>query len=307
MPRLIRSPLTREMLEPLERSCDLVSIAGDVDDDEYVQVARLIEHQPSVTLRVHSDQNNLEFLRHFQHLGRFDVAMPYLESWAGLRYLPADAEHLSLEGTKKTLSLSILRRFTELRKLYLEGHRKDIGVLEDLTKLEELTLRSVTLPDLSLLVGLQHLWSLDIKLGGTKNLALLPRIQSLKYLELWGVFGLEDLNPIASTTSLQFLFLQDLPRVRAIPPLDALIDLRRVHLETLKGLTEVCAFANAQGLEEVLAVAMGNLEPENFRCFLNHPSLRYLSVGFGSRRKNDAVIAMFPNLERGQLRPFEFK
>jgi len=165
----------------------------------------------------------------------------------------------------------------------------------------------VTLPDLSLLVDLHHLWSLDLKLGGTKNLALLPKIKSLKYLELWRVLGLEDLSPIASSTSLQFLFLQDLRQVRTIPPLDALISLRRVVIETLKGLADVCSLASAPSLEEFLGVAMGNLGPENFRCFLDHPSLRYLSAGFGSRRKNEALVAMFPKLDRGQLSPFVFR
>jgi hypothetical protein len=305
-PRLIRSPITREMLRPLERGCERVLIAGDLYDHEYSEVARLFEHQPSITLRVNSDQKTLDFLRYFPSLRRVEVAMPHLDDWEGLRFLPADAQHISLEETRRTLSLSVLERFSELKQLSLDGHTKDVSVLAQLTRLEVLVLRSVTLRDLSIVMGLQLLWSLDITLGGTKNLALLPRIESLKHLRLRRVRGLEDLTPIASTTSLQFLYLQDLPRVRTIPPLDSLINLRRVYVETLKGLTDVCAFAEAPALEEFAAVAVRHLEPENFRCFLGHPSLKYLSAGFGSHRKNDVLVAMFPKLGRGQLSPFKF-
>jgi hypothetical protein len=138
-------------------------------------------------LRVHSDQTSLDFLRYFPNLLRFNAAMSHLESWTGLLSLPEEAEQLSLGATKKTLSLSIIGRFRNLRKLYLEGHHKDISVLAELETLEDLTLRSITLPDLGLLTNLRRLWSLDIKLGGTRNLALLPRVESLKYLELWRV------------------------------------------------------------------------------------------------------------------------
>jgi len=276
-------------------------------DDEYGRVARLLEDHPAVTLRVHSDQTTLDFLRSFPRLRRFNAAIPRLETWTGLAHLPADAEELSLGATRKTLSLSIIGRFRNLRTLHLEGQRKDISVLAELETLEDLTLRSITLPDLSLLTGLKRLWSLDIKLGGTRNLALLPRLESLKYLELWGVRGLTDVTPIASTASLQFLFLQDLSRVQAVPPLDSMINLRRVWIETLNGLTDVCPIARAPALEEFSAVSMRHLKPQNFRCFLDHPTLRYLNAGFGSLRKNADVRAMFPALQHGQLPSFEFR
>jgi hypothetical protein len=120
-PRLVRSPLAEEMLAPIESGCDLVVVGGELTDNEYGRVARLLEDHPAVTLRVRSDQTTLDFLRHFPRLRRFDAAIPRLESWTGLAHLPAEAEDLSLGATKKTLSLSIIGRFRNLRKLYLEG------------------------------------------------------------------------------------------------------------------------------------------------------------------------------------------
>jgi hypothetical protein len=46
-----------------------------------------------------------------------------------------------------------------------------------------LTLRSITLPDLSLLLPLSQLRALDIKLGGTRDLTLLPQIGALSVVK----------------------------------------------------------------------------------------------------------------------------
>jgi hypothetical protein len=123
-PRLIRSPLTEGMLAPIESDRDLLIIGGELGNDEYRRVATLLENHPWVTLRVHGDQTSLDFLRHFPNLLRFNAAMSRLESWTGLLHLPEEAEHLSLGATKKTLSLSIIGRFRNLRKLYLEATRR---------------------------------------------------------------------------------------------------------------------------------------------------------------------------------------
>ena len=47
-----------------------------------------------------------------------------------------------------------------------------------------------------MLLPLTRLLSLDIKLGGTTNLGLLPRIGRLRYLELWLIRGLADIGPV---------------------------------------------------------------------------------------------------------------
>ncbi len=274
-----------------------------------MELSHFVAEYPSVNFRAygHGGFHDLEFLRHFPFVRYFQADLWSLDNWDGLRFLPADLNFLGLGATKKTLSLGILSRFPDLKRLFLEGHHKDIGVVADLKRLEDLTLRSITLPDLSLLVGLEHLWSLDIKLGGTKNLALLPELKSLKYLELWMVKGLDDVSPIASAISLQHLFLQALRRVEAVPPLGALAHLRRVGIETMKGLRDLRPFAAAPSLEQFSAVDMGHLQPEDLRCFVGHPTLRYLNAGLGSLRKNNAVKAMFPELETGQLSPFQYR
>ena len=74
----------------------------------------------------------------------------------------------------------------------------------------------------------------------------------------------------------------------------------------MKGLTDLRPFAAAPHLEDFAAWDMGHLQPAAFHCFVGHPTLRYVSAGLGSTRKNDAVRAMFPTLAHGQLPQFKF-
>ncbi len=296
------------MLQPLDPRCKVVQFASPLDERDYVKLSRFVAEYPSVNFRAygHVGFSDLEFLRHFPFVRNFQANLWSLDNWDGLRHLPADLKFLGLGATKKTLSLGILSRFPDLEQLFLEGHHKDIGVVAGLKRLEEITLRSITLPDLSVLAGLEHLWSLDIKLGGTKNLALLPQLKSLKYLELWMVRGLDDVSPIASTISLQSIFLQALKRVEVVPALSALVHLRRLWIETMKGLRDLRPLSAAPFLEQFSAVDMGHLQPEAFRCFVGHPTLRYLNAGLGSLIRNNAVKAMFPGLDASHLPPLRY-
>jgi hypothetical protein len=109
-----------------------------------------------------------------------------LEDLGGLQHLPAHLHSLGLGATKsRRFSLGLLTRFPHLQTLFVEGHSKDIEAIGHLAALEDLTLRSITLPDLRALLPLRRLQSLDIKLGGTKDLRLLPEVGRLRYLELW--------------------------------------------------------------------------------------------------------------------------
>jgi hypothetical protein len=270
-----------------------------------------LEAYPDVTFRVYGDYdgsfNDLGFLRHFPRLRRFAADYLWsLQSFEALAYLPEDLESLSLGATRRRLSLNPIGRFKKLRELYIEGHTKDIEVVSTLKSLEEVTLRSITLPNLELLKKLPQLWSLDLKLGGTNNLTLLPQIGRLRYLELWLVRGLSDLRPIAEVTSLQYLFLQALRGVTSLPDLSRLSELRRVHVQTLKGLNDLEPIARAPALEDLIVIDMPHLDPQQFRRFVGHPTLRRVLIALGSTRKNAVVNEMLP-LERAEERQFSFR
>src|SRR5262249_23589319 len=171
---------------------------GLLSDNDFSRLAAWLERYPEMWLRVYGSNEirDLEFLRFFPFLRRFaaDALWDGLTSLDGLRHLPVELQQLAIGGTRRKLDLGVLARFTGLESLSLERQTKNVTVVSSLTSLEELVLRSITLPDLSLLLPLKRLQSLAIKLGGTNDLALLPGVGRLSYLELWLVRGLCDIS-----------------------------------------------------------------------------------------------------------------
>ncbi|RBY95085.1 hypothetical protein DQ237_15325 [Blastococcus sp. TF02-8] len=289
--REVASPLTQRMLRPLDRRCHTVQFSTQLTDADHRALAAWLSAYPSVTLRAYGAVPDLEFLRFYPDVQRFsaDGLYDHLESFEGLGHLRPDLHTLVLGSTRRRLSLQPLARFTGLRRLYLEKQTRDLDVLAGLMSLTSLTLRSITLPDLSLLLPLTGLRALDLKLGGTRDLSLLPQVGKLEYLELWMVRGLDDLTPVAGTTTLRHLFLQALSRVTELPDLSRLAQLEVVHLETMTGITDLTPLLTAPSLREVSLVDMGHLQPADVGVLARHPRLRFLTAGLNSEKKNRAV------------------
>lgn len=289
--REVVSPLTPKMLRPLDARCEIVQFSTPLTDDDHRTLGEWLSGYPAVTLRAYGSVPDLEFLRFYPELRRFsaDALYDYLESFGGLLHLRPDLQALTLGETRRPLSLQPLGRFTGLRRLCLEKQTKDLDVVARLTSLTSLTLRSITLPDLSLLLPLTRLRALDLKLGGTRDLSLLPRVGKLEYFELWMVRGLDDITPVAKVTTLQHLFLQALKQVTGLPDLSRLAQLETVHLETMKGITDLTPLLTAPALREVSLVDMGHLQPADVGVLARHPRLRFLTAGLNSDKKNRAV------------------
>jgi hypothetical protein len=291
--RHIRSPVTTRMLRPLEPIVELVQWPGQLSDEEYRKVAHFMRENQDVPLRVWGRLESVTFLKYFEFVRHFNLDAYNLQDLEGLRYLPPSLRSLGLGRTKKTFSLKILQAFPELRKLYLEGHRKDIDAISSLDKLERLTLRSVTLPDLSPLVPLRNLWWLAIKLGGTKNLRLLPSVGRLKYLELWQILGFSDIEPVGDVETLQLLQLQSLRRITHLPSFRKLKNLRALWIDTMRGLSDLSPLEEAQNLEDLGIIAAPNIRVEQLEPLKRLPSLRRVTIGLGSMKRNLEVEQLF--------------
>lgn len=289
--RTVQTPVTADQLKPPGPQCRTVQFFQILSEPEHLLLAKFLRKHPHLELRVYGHSNSdVDFLRHYPEVRHLAVEAFELQCFDGLEHVSPELESLTLGQTRaRGHSLKLLERFGKLRSLYLERHSKDIDAVGALSGLQELTLRSITLPDLSILLPLKRLLSLDIKLGGTTNLELLPEIGRLRYLELWMIRGLADLQPVASVRTLQYLFLQALRNVTELPSLAPLKKLRRVYLETMKGLTDLSPVAKAPGLQELVAVDMKHLQPEDFKPFLKCRTLRAVRVDLGSKRKNNAV------------------
>jgi internalin A len=259
---------------------------------ELRRVAAFLSDYPNVRLRVYSGTSRkfdstyttLGFLEYFSEVRRVWLDIFELEDLSGLRFLRPDLEQLGLGQTTKRLSLRPLEHFGALRDLYLCGHSKEFQVIGELRSLRRLSLRSITLPDLSALRELTELEEFELKLGATRDLRLLPEIGRLRYFEAWQVRGLANLEPLAGVRSLRSLFLESLKNVTALPSLAPLTELTRIHLQNLKGLHDLVPVAAAPTLKDLVVVQMGHLEPEAFRPFVGHPTLRAASIGLSEQK-----------------------
>jgi hypothetical protein len=149
------------------------------------------------------------------------------------------------------------------------------------------------MPGLSALTPMTGLRGLDLKLGGTRDLSLLPSFTRLQYFEAAMIRGLSDLSPLTEATSLEELYLQALTHVTALPPMHKLTRLRRITLWTMKGLTDLSVLLTAPALEE-LDLVMGHLPPGQVTQLAAHPTLKKADTGMGSDWKNTTVQAGLP-------------
>jgi hypothetical protein len=125
---------------------------------------------------------NVGCLAALENLESLSVGIHNLQNFDFLAEIPSGITHLSLAATKsKKPRLRHLTRFRCWRTLYLEAQKNDIEALSGLLMLEDLTLRSITTSGLGFLVGLDRFWSLDVKLGGIRDLSAIQGKQSIKY------------------------------------------------------------------------------------------------------------------------------
>ncbi len=308
--------LSAEDIAKLALNCNLrrIQCMRPMPDSLWIMLDNLFfRTRGDVELRIYghySEECDLQFLRHVGHVKRFSadclMTARNLEAVAGLkdlellgigvfelrdfellRNIPEQLQTLRLGPTRSGfLSLAPLERFRNLRTLYIEGHNKSIEVLSCLPLLEDVTLRSVTTSDLRYLAPLEKLWSLDVKLGGIKSFAGIEGKSSIKYLELWQIRNLENIDVISTLTGLQNLFLQSLPNVVRAPSVSDLGSLRRVVLQNLKGLTDLSSLEMAPALEEFGLFEAKRQEPEIVLPVLQNPNVKFCDCWFGSDRKN---------------------
>lgn len=279
---------------------------GSVCDLSFLTQLSNVRHFSADCLMKATGIENIAGLKNLESLG---VGIFSLEDFDFLAYLPTQLRYLFLGATKsKRPRLGHLSRFRELRELYIEAQQKDLEVIEGLAALEDLTLQSISLANLQFLRSLRHLWSLDIKLGGLRDLSALDGLNQIKYLELWQVRGLCDINVISTMLGLQHLFLQSLPHVTELPDLSKLKSLRCIHLQNMKGLRQLKSIATAPALEAFYHTQASGMQPEMYEEILKLSTLKSVMVGLGSGKKNELFenMAARHGIEFSKMEPFVF-
>jgi len=278
-------------------------VAGDYDDCD-LSFLEYIKGIKNLSISCKVSTKNIENISNLQNLKILNIDVSSLRDLNFLYELPTTIEEMSLGATKfKNISLKPLERFTKLKRLFIEGHTKDIETISKINSLEELTLRSITVANLDFIRELSNLWSLDIKLGGISNLSALEGL-NLKYLELWQIRGLSNISFVSTLTKLQYLFLQSLRNIVEFPNISNLHHLKRIYLENMKGLDKLDNLFQSPSLEEFLHVSALNVSPEKYEPLVKIKTLKYASVGFGSDKKNKILEKV---LDEHDIQPYTYK
>jgi hypothetical protein len=251
----------------------------------------------------------VENLARMSKLIALGIGIYDLESFEVLNDLDEGIQEISLSATKsRKPDLKHLTRFKSLTQLVLAGQQKNIEFLAEHPTLEQLTLRSITVPTLGWVRTIPRLWLLDIGLGGSKDLSAIAGMVQLKSLDLWRVLGLDDLSAVSSLTRLQKLQLQDLTHIQKLPVLAALMHLRRIVLDNLKNLTDISAITDVPDLAEI-AHYSAKVEPEDYVPLFRRQKLAHAQMGFGGTKKNIrfAELCHEYGIKTGALAPFTFR
>jgi hypothetical protein len=230
---------------------------------------------------------NIDVVKRVPHLDGLHIGVFELDSFEFLDNIDRHLKRLSLYQTRsKKPRIEAIGRFTELNERFLEGQSKGIEAINELKKLEKIVMRSISTRDIEYLRYLELIWSVDIKLGGIKDLSALKSLPNLKYLEIWQVRGLSDLSVLSDLKSLQNLFIQSLPQLTVFPTISSLGKLRRIYLENLKCLMDLSELKSALALIEFNYLMAQNQNPENLIPVLENKSLERVYCYFGSDRKD---------------------
>jgi len=284
---------------PLEPECAVIQFDQPLTPEQLRQAGDLIVGRPDVELYVYGRASkDLDFLQYFQPVRRLHLALYELDDIAGFSHLRGGLEALTFGQTKKKFSLRFLADFPRLARLFLVRHKKDLETIRGLGELTDLGLSGITLPDLAVLLPLTRLRKLSLLLGGTTNLALLPRLPALEDLFLMRIAKLSELGVLGELRTLTTLHLDWMRNVTALPSLAGLERLDRVKLDTMKGLTDLSPIAAAPALRRLSVSAMPQLTADSFRCFLGHPRLQELWVYTGKKGVNEQVKHMFPGIAK---------
>ena len=152
----MRPPLTGAMLAPLEPQCRTVDLSGPLSGAEATRLADLMRPRPDVRLSVYPPPDragipDLDFLRFLPWLSWLYVYSAELRDLTGLTHLDR-LRTLFVGGSDHRLSVvSLTALAPTLRHLTLYGPVSRVAALSELTGLRTLTLRSVSIADLSAL------------------------------------------------------------------------------------------------------------------------------------------------------------
>jgi hypothetical protein len=164
------------------------------------------------------------------------------------------------ENAKRNFDLVPLANAQKIRRLYIQGHSKNIEVLTKLSDLKILTLGSLAKQQsLDFVFDIAELKELELLLGGREDISDL-RHDSLEILQILRVKGVNDLGSFVRFPKLRHLRVEDQIQLSDIDLTDS--NMKRLSIANCKNLSSVNGLLDQSELEELwISKTAIDLEP----------------------------------------------
>jgi hypothetical protein len=150
------------------------------------------------------------------------------------------------------------------------------------------------MPNLGFIGNKPNLKRLEVRLGGTNNLNILPSFKALEKLDLWAINKLDNIDAISDCINLSDISLDQLSNLENVKSLRNLIKLTNISLCRMKRLKSLQWIADAPNLMEFSITQTSHLDTDAFKPLKNHKSLQAANIYIG--RKNTFKVREMLNL-----------
>jgi len=173
-------------------------------------------------------------------------------------------------------SLAFLEHFGHLRALFIEEVKAGLDALKFLENLENLDLIQMRQLKCAALRGVPHLRELYIGFSSVSSFEGIEALSGLEDLSLRSVSGLAGLEFVSQFTKLKELSIIDCKGTTSVPNLANLDDLTEIRLSGLRDLQNIDGVFAAPRLKRLSLGALPNIEPEDLKPALEHPTLELI-------------------------------
>ncbi len=168
----------------------------------------------------------------------------------------------AIEDTKSiAVDISFIKDFKDLEELYIDGMKKGVECVKELSKLKRLTFRGIKLPNIDCIANLNELKELNLRYGSYKDLSAISNLRQLKSLEISRVRQIPNYDFLKSLTSLERIEFEGMSQLEQIPDLSGLNSLKVIKIDNNSKLKDITAVLSAPKLEALLIWF-----PENFKA-----------------------------------------
>lgn len=235
--------------------------------DDFSPIAKLSELKQLQISYAEGEETDLSFLGEMHTVTELFLINCQLKDTVFLKEMP-QLECLSLFMTPVD-DMAVLENLTKLRELSLAGnqgaaHMETVGKL---SKLEDLGLQECGISDISFLSSLSKLRGVNLNFNSVTDITPLSGLSRLERLGL-AMNEIHDLSPIAGLKNLYDLSL-DGNKIRDISPLAGLPHLNQAGLSG----NQIEDLSPLEGKEELMHVSVGGNPCKNLKSLLYVPIL----------------------------------